>query len=206
MSYQNFLSQESSNYDVNTNLNIQNIENTISVLFSQINCYHKSCNYLITNITNISNLVKNLYEQNVLTEEQCLYHKKQAENTDDKSVKFDELQNIVAQIHASQENANAAFAISHSVQLQAQASQSFANAAFNICQRINEISSSLENYNFNQKIDNLQNDSNRLSSDVQILSESIQATYYAIQNNSERLQNTVNNMQNIANQVSNYIL
>jgi hypothetical protein len=208
MSLQNFVQRNSDKFSDNNTSQLQNIKQIIEVLLTQMKCYYGSCSQIANGVFNTANFIVSMDSQNNASEEQALYHKNQADQSNNQKFVFEQLQNIIVQAQSSQENTNAAFAMAQATQLQAQAAQNLANAAFTINQRIvgqiELMQSVLTDFSAeHNEIYNLAEQSKNLSESVQTMAESAQASYYSVQNWAERSQEKPNRIHSYINAVSN---
>ncbi len=208
MSLQNSVQRNSDKFIDNNTSQLQNIKQIVEVLLTQMKCYYGSCSQIANGVFNTANFIVSIDAQNNASEEQALYHKNQANQSNNQKFVFEQLQNIIVQAQSSQENTNAAFAMAQAAQLQAQAAQNLANAAFAVNQRIigqielaqSVLADSATEYN---EIYNLAEQSKNLSESVQTMAESAQASYYSVQNWAERSQEKPNRIHSYINAVSN---
>ena len=208
MSLQNSVQRNSDKFIDNNTSQLQNIKQIVEVLLTQMKCYYGSCSQIANGVFNTANFIVSIDAQNNASEEQALYHKNQANQSNNQKFIFEQLQNIIVQAQSSQENTNAAFAMAQATQLQAQAAQNLANAAFAVNQRIigqielaqSVLADSATEYN---EIYNLAEQSKNLSESVQTMAESAQASYYSVQNWAERSQEKPNRIHSYINAVSN---
>lgn len=208
MSLQNSVQRNSDKFIDNNTSQLQNIKQIVEVLLTQMKCYYGSCSQIANGVFNTANFIVSIDAQNNASEEQALYHKNQANQSNNQKFIFEQLQNIIVQAQSSQENTNASFAMAQAAQLQAQAAQNLANAAFTVNQRIigqielaqSVLADSATEYN---EIYNLAEQSKNLSESVQTMAESAQASYYSVQNWAERSQEKPNRIHSYINAVSN---